>query len=66
MVYVCNTFVRVVGGRGGKRNKNLKHKVAGADWWIWTYGDLIFQVIRLLSQLFHFTHGGVCQARLLQ
>lgn len=55
---VCKTFVREGGG-----NKN---KVRDSDGRIWTYGDLLFQVVRLLSQLFHFTHGAVCQARSLQ
>lgn len=34
-------------------------------WRACTYSDLFFKAVRLLSQLFHFTHGDVCQVRSL-
>ena len=57
MGFATCSSVRV--GEERKKKSNLKHKVADTDWWIRTYSDLLFQVIRLLSQLFHFTHGDV-------
>lgn len=61
--YVCPCGQRP-GGMG--KQHNLKGKVADSGWWTETHSDLLFQVIRLLSQLFHLTHGDVCQARPLQ
>lgn len=58
------SFAIRLGGMG--KQHHLKGKVADSGWWTETHSDLLFQVIRLLSQLFHLTHGDVCQARPLQ